>query len=65
VSRNSKIAIAGVIIGLILLVWVPWYITALVVIAALAVPTVGYFMLDPSQRRRLRNIQQRRKQIDR
>ncbi|HEV2377155.1 MAG TPA: hypothetical protein VGS19_33945 [Streptosporangiaceae bacterium] len=59
-SRNSKIAIAGVIIGLILLVWVPWWVVALIIVAAIAVPVTSYLMLDPSQRRRLRNIQQRR-----
>jgi hypothetical protein len=36
-----------------------------VIAAAIAVPVGAYLMLDPSQRRRLRNIQQRRKQIDR
>jgi hypothetical protein len=58
-----KIAIAGVIIGFILLFVVPWEIGALVILAAIAVPVGAYLMLDPSQRRRLKNIQQRRKQI--
>jgi hypothetical protein len=58
-----KIAIAGVIIGFILLLVVPWEIGALVILAAIAVPVGAYLMLDPSQRRRLKNIQQRRKQI--
>jgi uncharacterized membrane protein len=59
-----KIAIGGIIIGLILLFINPW-IGLLVIAAAIAVPVGAYLMLDPSQRRRLRNIQQRRKQIDR
>jgi hypothetical protein len=42
----------------------PW-IGLIVIAAAIAVPVGAYLMLDPSQRRRLRNIQQRRKQIDR
>jgi hypothetical protein len=42
---------------------VPWEIGALVILAAIAVPVGAYLMLDPSQRRRLKNIQQRRKQI--
>jgi cell division protein FtsW (lipid II flippase) len=59
-----KIAIAGVIIGFILLfTGVPWEIGALIILAAIAVPVGAYLMLDPSQRRRLKNIQQRRKQI--
>ncbi len=62
-SGRMKIAIAGVIIGFILLFVVPWEIGALVIAAAIAVPVAGYLMLDPSQRRRLKNIQQRRKEI--
>ena len=57
-----KIAIGGVIIGLILLFINPW-IALVVIAAAIAVPVAGYFMLDPSQRRRLKNIQDRRREI--
>jgi hypothetical protein len=63
VSGRMKIAIAGVIIGLILLFVVPWEIGALVILAAVAVPVGAYLMLDPSQRRRLKNIQDRKRQI--
>jgi uncharacterized membrane protein len=59
-----KIAIGGIIIGLILLFINPW-IGLIVIAAAIAVPVGAYLMLDPSQRRRLKNIQQRRKQIGR
>ena len=62
-SGRTKIAIGGIIIGLILLFINPW-IGLIVIAAAIAVPVGAYLMLDPSQRRRLRNIQQRRK-IDR
>ena len=41
----------------------PWEIGALIILAAIAVPVGAYLMLDPSQRRRLKNIQQRRKEI--
>jgi uncharacterized membrane protein len=58
-----KIAIGGIIIGLILLFINPW-IGLVVIAAAIAVPVTAYLMLDPSQRRRLRNIQ-RRREIDR
>ena len=61
-SGRMKIAIGGIIIGLILLFINP-LIAVLVIAAAIAVPVAGYFMLDPSQRRRLKNIQQRRKEI--
>ena len=63
-SGRTKIAIGGIIIGLILLFINPW-IGLVVIAAAIAVPVAGYLMLDPSQRRRLRDIQQRRKQIGR
>jgi uncharacterized membrane protein len=64
VSGRTKIAIGGIIIGLILLFINP-LIGLVVIAAAIAVPVAAYFMLDPSQRRRLRNIQQRRREIDR
>jgi hypothetical protein len=63
VSGRMKIAIGGIIIGLILLLVLPWYVGVLVIAAAIAVPVAGYLALDPSQRRRLKNIQQRRRQI--
>ena len=61
-SGRMKIAIGGIIIGLILL-WINPWIGLVVIAAAIAVPVAGYLMLDPSQRRRLKNIQQRRKEI--
>jgi len=63
VSGRMKIAIGGIIIGLILLLINPW-IALVVIAAAIAVPVATYFMLDPAQRRRLKDIQ-RRKQIGR
>jgi uncharacterized membrane protein len=59
VSGRTKIAIGGIIIGLILLFINPW-IGLVVIAAAIAIPVAGYLMLDPSQRRRLKNIQRRR-----
>jgi len=64
VSGRMKLAIAGVIIGIILLWALPWEIGVLVIAAAIALPVGAYFMLDPSQRRRLKRIQER-KQLDR
>jgi hypothetical protein len=54
-----KLAIGGIIIGLILLFINPW-IALVVIAAAIAVPVAGYLMLDPSQRRRLKRIQERK-----
>jgi len=64
VSGRMKLAIGGIIIGLILLWILPWEIGALIIAAAIALPVGAYFMLDPSQRRRLKRIQERR-QLDR
>lgn len=63
-SRLSKIAIGVAVVGLIVMVAFNWLAGLIVVLAAIAIPVGGYLMLDPSQRRRLRDIQ-RRKQIDR
>ncbi|WP_395110805.1 hypothetical protein [Actinomadura sp. SCN-SB] len=48
-----KILIGGVALFLLLSI-LGWWTAALIVLGALALPVVGYFMLDPSQRRRLR-----------
>jgi hypothetical protein len=64
VSGSTKFAIGGVAVGLILLIFLPWWISVLVIAAAIAVPVGAYLMLDPSQRRRLRDVR-RRKQIGR
>jgi membrane protein implicated in regulation of membrane protease activity len=59
-----KFGIGGVAVGLILLLFLPWWIGVLIIAAAIALPVGAYLMLDPSQRRRLREIQ-RRKQLGR
>ena len=59
-SGRLKFAIAGAVVGFILLFILPWWVGAALIVLALGIPAAGYLMLDPSQRRRLRNIQQRR-----
>jgi len=59
VSGRMKLAIGGIIIGLILLIINPW-IALVVIAAAIAIPVGAYFMLDPSQRRRLKRINERK-----
>jgi cell division protein FtsW (lipid II flippase) len=62
--RRWQVAVAGIVIGIILLIaGVPWWAPVLIILAALAVPVVGYAMLDSSQRGRVRRI--RRRQIGR
>ncbi|MGW0820699.1 hypothetical protein [Streptomyces sp. NPDC002845] len=51
-SKNAKIAAGGAAVGLILLIWLPWW--ALLII--LGVPAAAYLTLDPSQWRRLRRV---------
>jgi hypothetical protein len=58
-TRPMKYGIAGVIIGLILLIWAP-YVALGVIAAAIIIPAVAYAMLDPSQRRRIRRNAGRR-----
>jgi hypothetical protein len=58
-----KFAIVGIVVGLILWFVSPWLALA-VIAAAIAIPVGAYLMLDPSQRRRLREVR-RRKQLDR
>ena len=62
-TPHMKYGIAGVVIGLILFIISPWLAIA-VIAAAVAIPAVLYLMLDPSQRRRLRD-QRSRRQIGR
>ena len=58
--RPMMWGIAGVVLGLILFIVSPWLALAVIVLA-LAIPTTMYLMLDPSQRRRLR--ENRRRQL--
>ncbi|MFD4985517.1 hypothetical protein [Streptomyces sp. NPDC058374] len=55
-STNTKIAVGGVAVGLLLLIWLPWWAALLIV---LGVPAAAYLTLDPSQRRRLRSTRRR------
>jgi hypothetical protein len=52
-SKNAKIAVGGVAVGIVLLFWLPWWVSLLIV---LGVPAAAYLTLDPSQRRRLRRV---------
>jgi uncharacterized membrane protein YfcA len=54
-----KYGIAGVVIGLILLIWLPWVALG-VIAAAIIIPVAAYAMLDPSQRRRIRQNRRRK-----
>lgn len=57
-GKNTGVIIAGAAAAIIALWLLPFWVFLLVVIG---IPVVGYLMLDPSQRRRLR--ERRRRQI--
>jgi ABC-type bacteriocin/lantibiotic exporter with double-glycine peptidase domain len=57
-TPHAKLGIAGVVIGLILLIISPWLAIA-VIAAAIAIPAAAWLMLDESQRRRYREIRRR------
>jgi hypothetical protein len=59
-TPHTKWSIAGIVLGLILLIWLPWWATAGIVILAIGIPAAAYMSLDPSQRRRYREIRRRR-----
>lgn len=53
---------AGFVVAIILFIVLPsWalWVPVLVLLAALAIPVVGWMMLDPSQRRRIRRMRDR------
>jgi Flp pilus assembly protein TadB len=58
-SRHLMFGIGGVIIGLILLAWVPLWVVLLVIVVAVAIPVIAWRTLDPSQRRRIRTMRDR------
>jgi membrane protein implicated in regulation of membrane protease activity len=51
--------IGGAAAAIILYVLLPNWLFVLAVLGLIAVPVVGYLMLDPSQRRRLRSQRKR------
>jgi hypothetical protein len=59
-TPHTKWSIAGIVLGLILLIWLPWWATAGIVVLAIGIPAAAYMSLDPSQRRRYREIRRRR-----
>jgi hypothetical protein len=64
-SRRWQLAIGGIIVAIILFAFgIPLWVPVVVLLAALAVPVVGYAMLDSNQRARVRRMRER-KQIGR
>lgn len=59
-TPHTKWSIVGIVLGLILLIWLPWWVTAGIVVLAIGIPAAAYMSLDPSQRRRYREIRRRK-----
>ncbi|MBV9452106.1 MAG: hypothetical protein JO345_40095 [Streptosporangiaceae bacterium] len=63
-TPHAKVAIGGVIVGLILLATpIPWWLVFALIVIAIAAPTAAWMALDPEQRRRFKEI--RRRQLNR
>jgi hypothetical protein len=59
-TPHMKWSIDGIVLGLILLIVFPWWVTAGIVVLAIGIPAAAYLSLDPSQRRRYREIRRRK-----
>jgi hypothetical protein len=60
-SRKWQLAVGGIVVGIILwIVGVPIWLPVIVILAALAVPVVGYLMLDSNQKARIRRMRERK-----
>jgi hypothetical protein len=60
-SRKWQLAVGGILVGIILwIVGVPIWLPVVVILAALAVPVVGYLMLDSNQKARIRRMRERK-----
>jgi hypothetical protein len=58
-SRHLMFGIGGVIIGLVLLAVLPWWVSVLIIAAAIAIPVIAYRSLDSGQRSRIRRMRSR------
>lgn len=59
-SKKGWYIVGGVGVAALVLWLLPGPIAALIIAAMIAAPVVGYFMLDPSQRKRLRGAGRKR-----
>lgn len=59
-SNRVKYVLGGALVSLLALWWLPGWLATLIVFAVIAAPVVGYLMLDPSQRRRIARLRERR-----
>ena len=60
-TPHVKWGIAGVIVGLILLGFIPFWLAGVLILVAIAIPAGAWLMLDDSQRRRYRELRRRQR----
>ncbi len=60
-TPHMKWGIAGIVVALILLGWLPFWLVGLLIIVAIAIPAGAWLMLDESQRRRYRELRRRQR----
>ena len=60
-TPHVKWGIAGVAVGLFLLVFIPLWLAGLLIVIAIAIPAGAWLMLDESQRRRYRELRRRQR----
>ncbi|MFI6292883.1 hypothetical protein ACIBEJ_14945 [Nonomuraea sp. NPDC050790] len=58
-SPIQKYAIGAGAAVLLSWIFLPGFVTLLILLGVVAAPVVGYFMLDPSQRERLKRVRRR------
>ncbi|MBB2909847.1 hypothetical protein FHS43_001093 [Streptosporangium becharense] len=58
-SPIQKYALGAGAVVFLSWIFMPGFVTLLVLLGVIAAPVVGYLMLDPSQRRRLKRIRRR------
>ncbi|HEY6737232.1 MAG TPA: hypothetical protein VI076_00130 [Actinopolymorphaceae bacterium] len=59
-SNRTKYVLGGLAVALLAWWLLPGWLTWLIVVAVIATPVIGYFALDPAQRRRLSRLRERR-----
>lgn len=58
-SNRTKYVLGGAAVALLALWLLPSWLAMLIIVAVVAAPVVGYFMLDESQRRRITRLRHR------
>ncbi|GAA2866608.1 hypothetical protein GCM10010517_26130 [Streptosporangium fragile] len=58
-SPIQKYALGAGAVVFLSWIFLPGFVTLLILLGVIAAPVVGYLMLDPSQRRRLKRIRRR------